>query len=352
MKMFVVLALVAAAVAEPEAEADAQYISTYGAYGAHAYSPYTHGLPLNTYSATPLVRSYPASATPLVRSYTPYQSTYGLYNRHFIAKREAEAEADPALIYGSYAGAPLASTYSTPLTTYSHIASPLTSYSHLASPFVRTVASPVVRTVASPVVRTVASPLVHALASHTVTSYNSPNHYTAVSNGVYGPSYVAKNGAVQHVVKREAEADPALIYNTPLASTYAVASPLAATYNHVATPLTTTYNHVATPLTTTYNHVATPLTTTYNHVATPLTTTYNHVASPLTTTYNHVVSPYNVAARVVAAPVTYTNVATPVVAATHLASNGAHAVAATYNGWTHSSNVGVCTNVNGQQVAC
>merc|ERR1739838_1023825 len=145
-KMFVVLALVAAAVAEPEAEADAQYISTYGAYGAHAYSPYTHGLPLNTYSATPLVRSY--------------QSTYGLYNRHFIAKREAEAEADPALIYGSYAGAPLASTYSTPLTTYSHIASPLTSYSHIASPFVRTVASPVVRTVASPVVRTVASPLV------------------------------------------------------------------------------------------------------------------------------------------------------------------------------------------------
>merc|ERR1711892_178062 len=196
MKMFVVLALVAAAVAEPEAEADAQYISTYGAYGAHAYSPYTHGLPLNTYSATPLVRSYPASATPLVRSYTPYQSTYGLYNRHFIAKRKAEAEADPALIYGSYAGAPLASTYSTPLTTYSHIASPLTSYSHLASPFVRTVPSPVVRTVASPVVRTVASPLVHALASHTVTSYN---HYTAVSNGVYGPSYVAKNGAVQHV---------------------------------------------------------------------------------------------------------------------------------------------------------
>merc|ERR1739838_1015812 len=200
-KMFAVLALVAAAVAEPEAEADAQYISTYGAYGAHAYSPYTHGLPLNTYSATPLVRSYPASATPLVRSYTPYQSTYGLYNRHFIAKREAEAEADPALIYGSYAGAPLASTYATPLTTYSHIASPLTSYSHIASHFVRTVASPVV----------------HALASHTVTSYNSPNHYTAVSNGVYGPSYVAKNGAVQHVVKREAEAetDPALIYNTP-----------------------------------------------------------------------------------------------------------------------------------------
>merc|ERR1739838_1271767 len=173
-KMFAVLALVAAAVAEPEAEADAQYISTYGAYGAHAYSPYTHGLPLNTYSATPLVRSYPASATPLVRSYTPYQSTYGLYNRHFIAKREAEAEADPALIYGSYAGAPLASTYATsnvvapvantytvasPLTTYRHVASPLTTYNHVASPIVRNVASPVVRTVASPLVHALASPL-------------------------------------------------------------------------------------------------------------------------------------------------------------------------------------------------
>merc|ERR1711892_255095 len=291
MKMFVVLALVAAAVAEPEAEADAQYISTYGAYGAHAYSPYTHGLPLNTYSATPLVRSYPASATPLVRSYTPYQSTYGLYNRHFIAKREAEAEADPALIYGSYAGAPLASTYATsnvvapvantytvasPLTTYSHVASPLTTYSHVASPLTTYnhvasplttyshVASPIVRTVASPVVRTVASPDVRTVASPVVRTVASPR--------VYGPSYVAKNGAVQHVVKREAEADPAHIYNTPLASTYAVASPLAATYNHVATPLTNTYNHVATP--------------------------------------------YNVAARVVASPVTYTNVATPVVAAT------------------------------------
>merc|ERR1739848_711103 len=166
--------------------------------------------------------------------------------------------------------------------------------------------------VVSPVVRTVASPVV---ASHTVTSYNNPEHYTAVSNGVYGPSYVAKNGPVQHVVKREAEADPALIYSSnvvsPLASTYTVASPL------------TTYNNVATPLTT-YNHVATPLTT-YNHVATPLTT-------------------YN---RVVASPVTYAaHVATP------LTSNGAHAVAATTMGWTHSANVGVCTNVHGEQVAC
>merc|ERR1711892_1569311 len=322
MKMFVVLALAAAAVAEPEAAADAQYVSAYGnygAYGAYGAYPYTHNLPLTTYNhaAAPLT-SYAASplntygasplttyaASPLVRSFT-----HGLYNRHIITKREAEAEADPALIYAA-----------APYARYGH-------FSHVAARFVRTVAAPVVRTVAAPVVRTVTAPLtaynynhvvapvVRALASHTVTSYNSPTHYTAVSNGVYGPSYVAKNGAVQHIVKREAdaEADPAFVYKTvPTYATSNVVAPLASTYA-VATPLTT-----------------------YSHVAAPLTTTYNHVAAPLTTTYNHV------AAHAVASPVTYA----------HVASNGAHAVAATPMGWTHSANVGICTNVSGQQVAC
>merc|ERR1712128_162726 len=212
-KMFGVLALAAAAVAEPEATADAQYVSAYGnygAYGAYGAYPYTHNLPLTTYNhaAAPLT-TYAASplttyatsplttyaASPLVRSFT-----HGLYNRHIIAKRDAEAEADPALIYGSYAAAPYA--------RYGH-------FSHVAAPFVRTVAAPVVRTVAAPLTaynyNHVVSPVVSALASHTVTSYNSPTHFTAVSNGVYGPSYVAKNGAVQHVVKREAEADPAFV---------------------------------------------------------------------------------------------------------------------------------------------
>jgi len=278
MKMFVVLALAAAVVAEPEAAPDAQYISTYGAYPSYT-----------TYGAYPYTRSfgvYGAYSSPIVSS---------LYNRRFIAKREAEA--DPALVYSN--------AYTPYTSTYAAAAYP---YSHVATPFVRTLAAPYVNTVAS---------VVPAVASHTVTSYNNPNHYTAVSNGVYGPKYVAKNGPVQHVVKREAEAAPALIYSNvaSLASTYAVASPLTTTYNHVATPLTTTYNHVATPLTTTYNHVATPLTTTYNNI--------------------------------VASPITYAaHVATP------LASNGAHAVAATTAGWTHSANVGVCTNVHGQQVEC
>merc|ERR1712106_570288 len=282
MKMFVVLALAAAAVAEPEAAADA--------YAQEKLPP------------QPFAYQYGVADAQYVSAYGNY-GAYGAYGAYpyNIAKREAEAEADPALIYGSYAAAPYA--------RYGH-------FSHVAAPFVRTVAAPVVRTVAAPLTtynyNHVVSPVARALASHTVTSYNSPTHYTAVSNGVYGPSYVAKNGAVQHVVKREAEAeaDPAFVYNTvPTYATSNVVAPLASTYA-----------------------VASPLTTTYNHVATPLTTTYNHVVAPLTTTYNNVV----------ASPVTYA----------HVASNGAHAVAATPMGWTHSANVGICTNVSGQQVAC
>merc|ERR1719466_733381 len=135
MKMFVVLALAAAVVAEPEAAADAQYISTYGAY------PYTRSFGV-----------YGAYSSPIISS---------LYNRRFIAKREAEA--DPALVYSN--------AYTPYTSTYAVAAYP---YSHVATPFVRTLAAPYVNTVAS------------AVASHTVTSYNNPNHYTAVSNGVYG----------------------------------------------------------------------------------------------------------------------------------------------------------------------
>merc|ERR1719213_1236904 len=198
-----------------------QHRQCYGAmcYGAYPYTtayagyPYT---PIVKSVATPIVKTV---ATPIVKSvatpfaYSSYSSSpliSSLY-KHVIAKREAEA--DPTLIY-SNAITPYTSTYAA--TAYP--------YSHIATPFVNTVASHIVP------------------ASHTITSYNNPHHFTAVSNGVFGvPKYIAKNGPVQHIVKREA--DPAMIYNS------------AWSIPHVATPLTT-YNHVAAPVTT-YNHVAT-----------------------------------------------------------------------------------------------
>merc|ERR1719430_1139729 len=118
MKLFVVLALVAVAVAEPEAKPDAQF------YGGSYYN-------------------------------------YGPPRAHYYGKREA----DPALVYSSYVSSPLAAT--TPC-------GPSGCYH-----------SPVVRYVASPGVKTVATPFAPAVASHTITSYNSPTHYTAVSNGVF-----------------------------------------------------------------------------------------------------------------------------------------------------------------------
>merc|ERR1719317_1676758 len=216
--MFVVLALAAAAVAEPEAAADAQLIS---AYGAPSYT----------------------------RSYGVYGGAYSPYVYTHYGKREAEA--DPALVY-SNAAYPYTTTYAAAAYPYSHVATPLVRnvatplVRNVATPLVRTVATPFVNTVASPYVNTVASHVVPAVASHTLTSYNNPNHYTAVSNGVYGPKNVAKNGPVQHVVKREAEADPALIYS------HAAHVASMTTYSHVA-PMTT-YSHVA-PMTT-YSHVA------------------------------------------------------------------------------------------------
>merc|ERR1719232_1159451 len=158
MKMFVVLAL--AAVAEPEAAADAQLISAYGA----SY-PYT-----NTYGVLPYTRSYGVYGG----AYSPYVYTH-------YGKREAEA--DPALVY-SNAAYPYTTTYAAAAYPYSHVATPLVNT--VATPLVRNVATPLVRTVATPYVNTVASHVVPAVASHTLTSYNNPNHYTAVSNGVIG----------------------------------------------------------------------------------------------------------------------------------------------------------------------
>merc|ERR1719430_588603 len=172
-----------------------------------------------------------------------------------VAAAVAEPEAKPALLYSSYVSSPLAAT--TPCGPSGCYHSPVVR--DVASPGVKTVATPpVVKYVANPMVKTVAAPVVAtpfapAVASHTITSYNSPTHYTAVSNGVFGPSYVAKNGVVQHVVKREAEAeaDPTLVYTnvmSPFPSTYSVASPLTTTFNH-AVPA---YHHltVAAPLAT------------------------------------------------------------------------------------------------------
>merc|ERR1711990_997315 len=274
MMKFVVLALVAAAAAEPEA--DSQFYS----YAAPtAYS--------TTYN-----RAFPYSA------YFPYSNFYShafpySYATHHMTKRDAEAEPQPFTPYYQSAW-----PYTYPQTAYTN--------THHLLPAVRTVAAPMVRTVASPLLKTL-MPAAHrtyasvpALPTHHITNYNNAEQFTAHSNGVFGPKYIAKNGPVEHIVKREAEAEPEAEAEADAQYPY---FPIHNTYSHVA-PVAT-YNNVA-PITSTYSNIA-PITSTYKHVA-PITSTYSHVA-PITT-YGHQVA------------------------------------------LTHPSNVGVCLNNMGIQVPC
>lgn len=274
----------------------------------------------------------------------------------------AEPEADPALLYSGYpygvaaAGYPYAGpvAYSSPL-AYTHafaapavaavaaapvvtnveetpaVVSTYNTVAHAYPTVYNTVAhatyNPVVYN-AAPVAHAVysAAPVAHALysaapvvaavaPSHTITNYNNPEQYTAVSNGVFGPKYIAKNGPVEHIVKREADADA----EADAAFYYSAGYPYA-NYGYANA-------YAASPVA--YSSY-------YNHLATPVT----YAAG-----VHHAVA---------AAPVAYA--AAPVAYAAHhgvgLVKTPDHAVAYTAYGATHSSNVGVCTNVNGVQVPC
>merc|ERR1711973_304928 len=218
MKMFVVLALAAVAFAEPEA--DPQVVVS--------------GSPVSTVYNTPVTYSaVNAVSSPLLRAFTPYSTFNGLYNTgvygsrlvHTIARRDADA--DPAVVYTS--GLPVttygAVSHVAPVTSYSAV-SPVATYTavnNVVKPVatysaVNNVVNPVatysaVNNVVNPVVSySAVNPVVTPVstyaavpATHSVTSYNTPSHYTAVTNGVFGPKYIAKNHGVEHVVKRSAE---------------------------------------------------------------------------------------------------------------------------------------------------
>ena len=224
MKLFAVLALAAVAFAEPEADANADPAVLYGAYG--------YGLPY-------------ASVYGGYRTYGAYPGySFGYYGKRSAdaePEAAADAEADPALLYGAYGyGLPYAGVYG---------------------------------------------------------GYRTYGAYGAYP---YSYGYYGKRSA-----DAEPEADPALLYTT----------------SNVVSPLTTAYTHVAAPLTTAYTGVP--------QVA------YTHsVAAPVVKTVVPQVATYTV----------------PAVSTVHKAP--AHGVAATYAGLVHSSHVGVCLNNVGVQVPC
>merc|ERR1712137_1371916 len=130
MKLFAVLALAAVAFAEPEAEADPALL-----YGAYGYGlPYSGVYGYRTYGAYPYSYSYygkrsaEAEADPILlptisipqttaaidyQTHGTYPYTYGYYGKRSAdAEPEADAEADPALLYHTYRyGLPYSGVY-------------------------------------------------------------------------------------------------------------------------------------------------------------------------------------------------------------------------------------------------
>merc|ERR1711931_297828 len=221
MKMFVVLALAAVAFAEPEAD---PYVVGYNGFSGFPYTAATY-------------------SSPLMRAFTPY-STFSTLLVHRVFKREAEA--DPAVVFSglpvtSYSGVHPVNTVAA-VNTYSAVhpvntVAPVTSYSAVHP--VNTVAAVNTYSAVSPVTTyTAAVP-----TSHSVTSYKNPEHYTAVKNFGIGPNYIAKNYGVQHVAKREAEADPAVVVSGLPVSTYSAVHPVNTYTSNVAvTPFGLTHS--------------------------------------------------------------------------------------------------------------
>merc|ERR1712226_1045805 len=185
MKAFapVLMALVAGA----KAEADPQYLTTFGGLygGVRSVIPSTYGYAYNPYNRVLSLGKREAEADPqYLTTYGGYYggarsvipSTYGYaynpYNR-VVALGKREAEADPQLLLNGWGVSPY---------TYGHVAA-VSPYTHAA----------------------VAAPL--AAAKPSVGTYTNDAAKFTPAYAMKG-QYVAQNAGAVHVAKREAEAEP------------------------------------------------------------------------------------------------------------------------------------------------
>merc|ERR1712055_928466 len=170
--------LAAVAVAKPEADADPAFL--YGAYGyaglGHVGYPYAHGYAGYPYTAAGYASVSPSASTSIAglapAALPALAGGYAGAGRYVansagvvhVAKREAEAEADPAHLYGAYGYA-----------RYPFAAAGYASYSPSASTSIAGLA---------------------------------PAAVPAVAGGYAGAGrYVANSAGVVHVAKREADAE-------------------------------------------------------------------------------------------------------------------------------------------------
>merc|ERR1712045_471344 len=219
-----------------------------------------HGYPYATYNGY-----YPYTYGQVGYNSYPYTFHYG--------KREAEAEpeADPALIYTANT-LPLTSAVHSPLVS-SSVYQPIVYNSAVQDPVVYKTLPVAEKTekVSTPLVYT--HPMIYNTAVKTPLTYTVPSVYntaltTPFLSKVFPSLKTFTTPLVSHITKREAEADPALVYTTagvhqPVVYNTAVQQPIV--YNTaVQTPLV--YNPpVHTPLLKTVDNAVVPTSAGFIH---------------------------------------------------------------------------------------
>merc|ERR1712002_1091033 len=311
MKMFVVLALAAMAMAEPEADPQLLYTT-----GVHA--------PVTSINNVPVVNAVPHVYN---AAYThPY--VYG----HLYGKRDAEAEPEADALYGYYGYRNYGYSAYRP---YAY-----RPYAYGAWGYGKRSAD--------------AEPEADAL--YGVYGYGA---YRPYAYGAYRPyAYTTRWGYGKRSADAEAEADPALLYTTSAVHTpvhSVVSSPLvsaltpAATLKTVHTPVTYSVPAVHTVANTvpavTYAGVHAVHTPVVNTVGSTVYYGKREAEADPALLYTH------------AAPAVHHTYAVPTVAKTvvpavTVAKTVDHGVVGTYAGLVHSSHAGICLNNVGVQVPC
>merc|ERR1712010_432698 len=297
-------------------------------------------------------------------AYRPY-SYGGYYYGKRSAEAEPEAEADPALLYNAYGyGLPYAGAYGA-YGAYGYGHRTYGAYPYASAYYGKRSADAEPKAEADPALlyNAYGYGLPYAGAYGAYGGYRTYGAYPYAHAGFY-------YGKRSADAEPEAEADPAVLY-----STASIASPLTTAYTAGVAPLTTAYTHaVAAPLA--YTHAIAPVATTVAKSVVPTVAQYTvpSVYSGVYGSYPAVygkrsadaeadpallyttagVAPYTAAYTAGVAPYAvaapYAHYAVAPVAT--VAKAPAHGVAATYAGLVHSSHVGVCLNNVGVQVPC
>merc|ERR1712088_1522 len=327
MKMFVVLALAVLAAAEPEA--DPQLLVS-GIHGVH--TPYTHVAPVSTYSS-PLLKTL----VPAVKSIVPAVKT--------VVPAVKTVAATPVVsTYGSAYGAGYPLTYGAH--TYGVIAAPkavITNYQDSehytaeATPLGKALGEPSYVAKNGEVVHKVEKREAEADAALFYSGLHTPSVYSTGINSVYNRAVVSPytygTSLYRNVV-------PAV--STPVVSSYQAAIPAVSSYRSPIYQGYSAYSHLihkreaeADPALVYSGLTHTPYTGISTAAVNPI------VYSGLThTPFTGINSVYNTAAI------------NPVVYSAGVVKAHDHGVAVTPFGAVHSSHVGKCLNNEGVEVSC